>query len=676
MNKKYLSVLLVVFLFFSLCMFACSDERDNTTPSSKESTDTQESDTSTKSSDTGSSKNDNEEDNKEDNDPIPDEENEEYFVASIIENENVVANPYTSSIEVSDELKFIYYSASTPGGEPKNDGTGNIWLTLKPLKDNCIDKVEVIGSYSSIENEGDDIYCIYGVSSNLTVSISTKQLPSVQKEIFDGYGYGIFDDGMMTVTWKENPQDPIRYVELSYFDGRSRIEYIDASKGSKELFLMEEHKQYTVSMRAIGYSGKGQMVDVKGCYMKSPKEVPFPRVEITTENYIWPDCDFVQSPEGCWGAGITNAEYEQCVITLYNEQNEVVYSSSLDNERPNFLGAKMKIRGNTSARYATDSRYPYKIKLNKKADLLFPLIDREEKECYKDKDWLLLNYGNEGFRIFGDAIADAVGTEWSPDYCYVSLYINGEYRGLYVLSESVKEGNKEGNEQSRVNVEKDGYVFECDAYWWNEELSFSTPLTQNTPMHFTFKYPDSDDINADSKELIYLKNYLTEFEEALMRDDDSYLDYIDLDSFVKWLLVSDFLCISDGGGCNIFLCKEDSTDNTKLEMGPNWDFDSYMGNVYGLSTIRLKWDTAPFYYQHLIEKESFQKRYSELFWELKDALYENIEKELDKINEESHTSLLQYDNFRFGSSFKTLSERKDKFITWLGEHIRWMENQF
>ena len=176
--------------------------------------------------------------------------------------------------------------------------------------------------------------------------------------------------------------------------------------------------------------------------------------------------------------------------------------------------------------------------------------------------------------------------------------------------------------------------------------------------------------------LIYLKNYLTEFEEALMRDDDSYLDYIDLDSFVKWLLVSDFLCISDGGGCNIFLCKEDSTENTKLEMGPNWDFDSYMGDVYGLSTIRLKWDTAPFYYQHLIEKESFQKRYSELFWELKDTLEENIEKELAKINEESHTSLLQYDSFRFGSSFRTLSERKDKFITWLGEHIRWMENQF
>lgn len=38
-----------------------------------------------------------------------------------------------------------------------------------------------------------------------------------------------------------------------------------------------------------------------------------------------------------------------------------------------------------------------------------------------------------------------------------------------------------------------------------------------------------------------------------MRNDDSYLDYIDLDSFVKWLLVSDYLGIKDSGGCNLYL---------------------------------------------------------------------------------------------------------------------------
>ena len=31
-------------------------------------------------------------------------------------------------------------------------------------------------------------------------------------------------------------------------------------------------------------------------------------------------------------------------------------------------------------------------------------------------------------------MADAVGTEWSPDYCYVSLYVNGEYCGSMDIS--------------------------------------------------------------------------------------------------------------------------------------------------------------------------------------------------------------------------------------------------
>ena len=336
----------------------------------------------------------------------------------------------------------------------------------------------------------------------------------------------------------------------------------------------------------------------------------------------------------------------------------------------------MKIRGNTSARYAPKERYPYKIKLDEKADLLAPFIDRGNMIGYEDKDWLLLNYGNDGFRITGDAIAEAVGTEWSPDYCYVSLYVNGEYRGLYVLSESVKRGNGDGEEQWRVNVEKDGYVFECDAYWWNEELSFSTPLTVNTPMHFTFKYPDSDNLTPNSEEVKYLQEYLTKFEEALMKNDDSYLDYIDLDSFVKWLLVADILCINDGGGCNIFLYKRDSTENSKIAMGPNWDFDSYMGNAYGLATIRMKWNGAPFYYQYLIEKESFQKRYKELFFELCDGLDAYVEGAFDLVDEDAHTRLLQYDNICFGTSTKTLSVRKDKFLNWLHTHIEWMKEQF
>ena len=705
MFKRFLYILALVLLALCLCFSGCTSSEENegadTEASGTEGSNsdtgsgvdtTQSSDTgsgvdTTQSSDTGSSVDTTQSsdtvsssDTEQGGGDTPPDEGERplYYVADVIENINVASSPYTGGNTVGGELSGVYYSCASPGAEPVNDDTGKIWLTLKPLKDLYVSKVIVNGTFSHVESLEGDVYCIHGVGSDLTVEVKASRLINVSYEIFESYGYGITEDGKMVVSWSGTQEMPLRYVEVRYNDGtKDYVEYLDASTGTKELFSMVEGEIYTVTMHAIAGKAKGTAVEVKGCYMSAPKDVPFPRVEITTQGFVWPSCDFVGSPEGCWGAGITNAEYEQCIITLYNEENQVVYSSSLDrDEGTEFLGAKMKIRGNTSARYAFHARYPYKIKLDKKADLLAPFIQRGEKAGYADKNWLLLNYGQYGYRICGDAVADAVGTEWSPDYCYVSLYVNGEYRGLYVLSESVKEGNGAGEEQWRVPVDEDGFVFECDAYWWNEELSFDTPLTKNTPMHFTFKYPDSDKLTAESAEIEYLRSYLIRFEEALMKNDDSYLDYIDLDSFVKWLLVADFLCINDGGGCNLFLYKKDSTDNSKIAMGPNWDFDSFMGNTYGLATIRLKWDTAPFYYQHLIEKESFQKRYKELFWELKDSLVGYVENAFLQVDEEAHTILLQYDNSRFGTSLKTLSTRKSIFLEWLEEHIAWMEQKF
>ena len=602
---------------------------------------------------------------------------DKYFVATIVQNKNIEAYPYIDDAIIDDALKGVFYSTDEPGGEPIGDGSGKIWLVLKPVRKFSISKIDIEGTYSSIENLGRDIYCIHGVESNLSVSVGIRSTPVSEERVFADFGYGISDDGTMTVTWSESLADPLRYVELIYSDGKStRSQYVDANDGSFELVKMTENLSYTVSAQAIGYNQVGAKIEFESCYMTAPKGVAFPRVEITTENYIWPSCELVSSPSGAWGAGITNAFYEQCVMNIYNAENELVFNSgSSMGEGNEFYGAKMRIRGNTSAHHEKNNRYPFKIKLSSRADLLEPLIGRTDNKVYEDKDWVLLNYGADAFRVCGDAIADAVGTEWSPDYRYVSLYVNGDYRGLYVLSESVKVGNGEGDEQSRVAVDDSGYLFECDAYWWNEDLYFNTPITEKSAMYYTFKYPDSEDINEGSPEYVYIKDYVTRFEEALLKDDDSYLDYIDLDSFVKWLLVADYLCISDGGGCNIYICKKDSTDGTKLTMGPNWDFDSYKGSVDAFATIRVFWNEAPFYYGRLVKKESFQKRYKELFEETREELSGYVDNAFSLIDSEAHAQLLQYDNTRFGTSTKTLLTRKAEFLSWLEDHIEWMESQ-
>lgn len=652
---RYKRILIAFVLLLCLGLLGCANTPVETTPAETTPADTTPAETT------------------------PAAETYEYYTATLDLAEELLAEPYTEGGSVPAVLNGLYYSAKAPGGAPVKDGTGCIWLKLTPTKNYRVSKITIEGTYTSVEEVSRDVYCISGVGSDLSVKITSKRLFASTKEMFGGFGYGITDQGQLVISWEVDPAEPLRYVMLNYKDkDGNHPQYVDASLGRFEWFTLPENVVSTVSIQPIGYTQAGKTETLEVRYMPEPRSVSFPRVEITTEDYLWPDCDTVASPDKYWGASIQNALYRQCIMTVYDASNNVVYDSSREMaEGEAFLGAKMKIRGNTSATHASHDKYPYKVKLSTKADLLAPLTGRPDDGAgYADKDWLLLNFGEEGFRIGGEAIADAVGTVWSPDYCYVSLYVNGDYRGLYVLSESVKRGNGTGEEQARVPVDKDGFVFECDAYWWNEDLYFNTPLTENTAMFYTFKHPDPDDITEESPEYIYLKDYMTRFEEALKKDDDSYLDYIDLDSFVRWQLVSDYLCINDGGGANIFLYKKDATDNSKLCLGPNWDFDSWMGAVDGYSTVRLNWTNHPFYMPELMKKESFAKRYEELFYETYKSLDAYIDAAYEATDNEAHLQLLKYENTRFGTKAKSLADVKEEFKSWLDKHLAWMEDQF
>ena len=580
---------------------------------------------------------------------------------------------YSSGKEVPAELSDIFYSCDEPLGKPLKDGTGSIWITFKPTEAYIVDSLDIEGTYSGVENIGNDTFKISGVGSNLNVKPKTKKLSIKNDFTFSLLGYNIDDDGHLFINWESSNDIPLRFLEITTnINETTNVTYVEAFSNYIDVLTLEQNVRYKVYVRPVGYDRLGVSKDFRCAYIPSAKTIDFPRVEITTKDYILPTYENAPAhPAGCWGSSIINNNYEQCTINIY-KNNELVYSSYEGDGPDDFEGAKIKIRGNTSAKMA---KSPYKIKLSKKADLLEPLIGRSDDKSYADKNWLLLNYGSEYYRLAGDAIADAVGTAWSPDYCYVSLFVNGDYVGLYVLSESVKQGNGEGENQSRVPVDDDGFVIECDAYWWNEDLTFSTPLTDPTPMHFTFKYPDPDSIDENSESYQYIKQYLTDFEIAFQKNDDSYLEYIDLDSFVRWLLVADYLQINDGGGSNIFMYKKDSSDETKLCMGPNWDFDSYMKNSKALATIRMDYYNAPFYYRYLLKKDSFKQRYNELFNETKDKLMESLEDAYSKIDVDAYNELLALENIRQNTNKSGLDVQKNTFYNWLREHINWMKTQ-
>lgn len=279
-----------------------------------------------------------------------------------------------------------------------------------------------------------------------------------------------------------------------------------------------------------------------------------PVVEITTVNNELPTCDKVGGqPYGIDVYSIANATKVPGRLTISTKKG-VLYDSG--NYEKDMSGMTFKIRGNTSGLY---NKKPYKIKLQKKADLLC----RGDKK-YNNKNWLLIhdiNYLNKiGFKV-----NELMGMQWTPGFKYVNVIINGKYQGLYMLLESV-----ERDVDNRINISKDGYIFEYDMYWWKEDFYIKIPTYLPWKMYYTFKYPDTEDMTDDQK--TYFTNMIKAVETSI--SNGTYQNYIDISSFASWVLAHDILGTADGSGSNIFLTKYDNTKDSKVMMANLWDFDS------------------------------------------------------------------------------------------------------
>lgn len=281
-----------------------------------------------------------------------------------------------------------------------------------------------------------------------------------------------------------------------------------------------------------------------------------PLIYVETVDNEEPTCEYVSAPAGCMGATIRNATKVPGHLIIYkliDDMVSVLYDSG--DYVKDVSGMTIKLRGNTSA---YEPKKPYKIKLQKKFDLLFGGND----SVYKDKEWLLLK-DDYLTTIAGFKVSEMVGMVWVPRHCFVNVVINGSYRGTYLLCESVKR-----NPDCRLNVDKNsGFIFECDPYWWNEDVYVNSE--RNPSYNYTFKYPDSEDITEE--QLSYMQTLVNAYEASLKKTN--YPDLIDARSFAAWCLVHDICGTKDSGGANRYYTKYDTTAESKIVMPLAWDFD-------------------------------------------------------------------------------------------------------
>ena len=382
------------------------------------------------------------------------------------------------------------------------------------------------------------------------------------------------------------------------------------------------------------------------------KTAGLPVLFIDTENGEEPTCDEILPPEGYWGRSITNASKVPGRVRI--ERGGIILYDSGDYMKKE-SGMTVKIRGNGSAYQA---KKPFKIKLEKKADMLC----RGNENKYADKNWILIKDETLKFKV-GFKVNELLGLQWTPQYEYVNVVFNGEYRGMYMLLESV-----ERNAKCRLNVDEGtGYIFELDAYWWNEDVYFASNLIEQ--LKYTFKYPDSDDVTQE--QIDYIQGIVEIVENSLK--DGTYPEYIDVESFASWIIGHELLGNYDGGGSNMYFTKYDNTDASKVLMGNMWDFDNIFNSTSWANVHNLHYFKSMF---NNVNKE-FVRTYKQKWLQFSENLFEKLIAYLDdyQLSEESafFDNSIGLNNTRWHTHFTSVSSRVEEIKNWLSSRKEWLD---
>lgn len=346
------------------------------------------------------------------------------------------------------------------------------------------------------------------------------------------------------------------------------------------------------------------------------------------------------------------------------------------------------IRGRGNSTWMQDKK-PYKIKLNKKADLL---------GMGSNKHWVLLanRLDNSFLRNKGTYwLGTQLGMPFTPKSEFVDVILNGTYYGSYCLSEQIRVGKNrvdiadlEENEETKAATDETtisgGYLLSMEPYGDEEELSFETTRNNN----FLIESPSFEGYKNDAQ-YQYIKNYVQKTEDAIYgknfkdKEGNSFADYMDIKSTIDYYWVQE---ISQNGDAfattSTYLYKD---RGGKLCWGPLWDFDYVAWGSYDYSpdVDCSGWTQKDnTWFERLFRDKSFAKKVVERWPEVRAKLLELSKDggQLDQYKEKVSTSQ-QYDFEKWGfynfdeefNQCSTYQEEVDRFKNWIRKRVQWID---
>ncbi len=265
------------------------------------------------------------------------------------------------------------------------------------------------------------------------------------------------------------------------------------------------------------------------------------------------------------------------IDTLHSEHKEIYTDASVRVDtningiyQTEIMTDAAQLRGRGNSTWFIFDKKPYRLRFDKNTSIL----GMPEAKNYV----LLAEYSDKSLMrnvITQKMVSMMSDLPYANQTRFVELYINNEYRGVYVLTEHVETHPNKFYIETTPGVIDTGYFLEMDQRLRENGTSPGTDWFYLSDVPYELKEPDPLDPLFLPAQFSYIRNYM---EEALatLRNDTNYENYIDVDNFIQHFIIHEFVKNVDVGWSSVFMYK---ASGEKLKFGPLWDFDLAFGNA-------------------------------------------------------------------------------------------------
>lgn len=373
----------------------------------------------------------------------------------------------------------------------------------------------------------------------------------------------------------------------------------------------------------------------------------------------------------------------------------------------------IKGRGNTSWNtIELQDKRPYTIKLDESMEVL---------GMPQNRDWVLVaNHSDKSLMrnyISYTIGAKMEGFKYTPRCAFAEVYLNNEYKGLYLITEKIEAANekvdivttKKGD--NLTDIMAGSFLVEKESRdRFNDEHQLLVQGVETVIGTLNIKSPGNSHLIKESRVFRdyvenqysdpvknYIARYFNETNKAISAirhgDYESYKKYIDVNSFIDYIIFQEVVKNIDGNmKVSIFFYKD---KGGKMAIGPIWDFDISYGNAdyrngrgpmgddpYGFMVLDAVW------FRDLLEDPDFYKALKERYKELRNSVFKEFIPTIDNtakyIKKAAESNFERHDvlDIRLWPNplpvieANSFDKQVDYLKNWINNRLKWLDDQW